>query len=651
MNGQSVHSLPSMLIEAARQAQVTGTLPPMPTPGSQLLSPPQSQGVGLPPPFHMHMPWAPHVGATSNTGPLAQHELPFPAMNGFPSQMLHADEAPFTERARSTDEHSIVSHGLGKIDISGREGPTSAENIFLDERAALRALDQVRELSQQQGVPEDVQLKSLYLTPLCKEMLKQVSISEATQEERRSWPRLLQTLRQLITPHFQGSELFAFGSTKSNLSSRGCDVDLCLMVPQQVVSPEDVRIPKKRKHKNHKIKTEEQDCADGSTPGALGQNKGEEACLDVDEEEEEESEDDSWKHAKDGRLTARGAVAMIGELLVGAGEVNSIPTARVPIVKFKDSETGLSCDICVNNALGLINTELLRAYTSIDCRVRYLAMVVKRWAKARRLNEPFRGGLSSYGYVLLVIFFCQVRQPPTLPRLQLSGRPPIPLPSLSSEEKAWLDAKKQEELKRRQEREAKRKEREEAEAAGEEYIEKQAVTRDGETKKFGEDDSGLKSDLLGASRLIRKVPLRERDTYIRSDWSAYNTSSSRTSNGNIGQLLEQFFAFFAYDFDYKNGVVSVKYGEVLSKECKGWTFRDGRDHHLFCIEDPFETEVNLGKNMTGASVQDFRDELRRAVKMTRSFIRGGYKGRLISRLCEERDEQELAQKLKDKRKS
>ena len=99
-------------------------------------------------------------------------------------------------------------------------------------------------------------------------------------------------------------------------------------------------------------------------------------------------------------------------------DVNPIIFARVPILKFKDIQTNLSCDICINNILALRNTKLLADYSAIDPRLRILVLVVKFWAKRRSINEPFTGTLSSYAYVLMLIQFLQTRSPPILPCLQ-----------------------------------------------------------------------------------------------------------------------------------------------------------------------------------------------------------------------------------------
>ncbi|KAL5230049.1 hypothetical protein ABZP36_028825 [Zizania latifolia] len=89
--------------------------------------------------------------------------------------------------------------------------------------------------------------------------------------------------------------------------------------------------------------------------------------------------------------------------------IQALTRARVPIVKLMDPNTGLSCDICVNNLLAVVNTKLLRDYSQIDKRLRQLAFIVKHWAKSRCVNETYRGTLSSYAYVIMCIHLLQLR--------------------------------------------------------------------------------------------------------------------------------------------------------------------------------------------------------------------------------------------------
>jgi len=99
-------------------------------------------------------------------------------------------------------------------------------------------------------------------------------------------------------------------------------------------------------------------------------------------------------------------------------EVSSRTTARIPIVQFKDPQTGFDCDISFNNPLAIANTKLLKTYSEIDSRVLPLAFIIKHWAKSRLINSPGDGTLSSYGYIICLIHFLQHRPIPVLPKLQ-----------------------------------------------------------------------------------------------------------------------------------------------------------------------------------------------------------------------------------------
>jgi len=98
--------------------------------------------------------------------------------------------------------------------------------------------------------------------------------------------------------------------------------------------------------------------------------------------------------------------------------VEAIPKALVPIVKFEDTATGLSCDLNVNDRLGVMNTLLIRQYCMLSPLVRPMIYVIKYWARNRELNDPsaLRATPSSYTYALMTIAFLQMRR--LLPNLQ-----------------------------------------------------------------------------------------------------------------------------------------------------------------------------------------------------------------------------------------
>ncbi|KAJ7058231.1 hypothetical protein C8F01DRAFT_990961 [Mycena amicta] len=129
----------------------------------------------------------------------------------------------------------------------------------------------------------------------------------------------------------------------------------------------------------------------------------------------------------DERLSATDLVTMLGDLLERETKfhVKPLPHARIPIVKLSLDPSpglplGIACDIGFENRLALENTRLLMCYAMIDpTRVRTLVLFLKVWSKRRKINSPYKGTLSSYGYVLLVIYFLvHVKNPPVLPNLQ-----------------------------------------------------------------------------------------------------------------------------------------------------------------------------------------------------------------------------------------
>jgi DNA polymerase sigma len=68
----------------------------------------------------------------------------------------------------------------------------------------------------------------------------------------------------------------------------------------------------------------------------------------------------------------------------------------------------------------------------------------------------------------------------------------------------------------------------------------------------------------------------------------------------LAELLVAFFKYFASDFPYVHGVLSVRTGSILSKESKGWTkenqhiinSRGNNDRYWFCIEHPIGNTFN-----------------------------------------------------------
>ncbi|KAK1236079.1 hypothetical protein PQX77_000669 [Marasmius sp. AFHP31] len=282
----------------------------------------------------------------------------------------------------------------------------------------------------------------------------------------------------------------------------------------------------------------------------------------------------------DERLSASDLVTMLGDLLERETKfhVKPLPHARIPIVKLSLDPSpglpfGISCDIGFENRLALENTRLLMCYAMIDpTRVRTMVLFLKVWSKRRKINSPYKGTLSSYGYVLLVIYFLvHVKNPPVLPNLQ--QMPPLrPIP-------------------------------------------KDETHLNGHNTWFFDD-----IDLL------------------RQRWRSENTET-------VAELLIDFFRFFSKDFQYNTGVASIRAGGI-KKEAKGWQndlsasrYQDARERNRLCIEDPFETDFNVGRCVTRDGLYTIRGEFMRASRVLAA--RPDRAILALADLCEERKDDDL----------
>ncbi|GJC97331.1 PAP 25A associated domain family [Colletotrichum higginsianum] len=84
------------------------------------------------------------------------------------------------------------------------------------------------------------------------------------------------------------------------------------------------------------------------------------------------------------------------------------------------------------------------------------------------------------------------------------------------------------------------------------------------------------------------------------------------NKASLGELLFQFFRFYAHEFDYDKNAISIRLGRKVTKQEKGWHI--GINNHL-CVEEPFNTIRNLGNTADEYSFRGLHLELRRAFNL------------------------------------
>ena len=77
----------------------------------------------------------------------------------------------------------------------------------------------------------------------------------------------------------------------------------------------------------------------------------------------------------------------------------------------------------------------------------------------------------------------------------------------------------------------------------------------------------------------------------------------------IGELLFHFFRRYAHEIDFDKYVISIREGGLISKQGKKWHLMQ---NNRLCVEEPFNTERNLGNTADDISFRGVHLELRRA---------------------------------------
>ena len=197
-----------------------------------------------------------------------------------------------------------------------------------------------------------------------------------TKEFQRLRNTAIEYLQKLIQKHFPESELLKYGSSDNGFCLHSSDIDLCLVLNEKSAF----------KHPKYY--------------SLLIQEIGENAT---------------------NSLSEIIVLSKIYSTLL-AEKVNNlemIEGARVKIVSFKTpTDPPFAVDVSVNKKVVLENTRLIRTYSLIDERVAKIGVIIKLWAKEQNIADPKSGTLSSYAYILLVIYFFQRISNPILPSLQ-----------------------------------------------------------------------------------------------------------------------------------------------------------------------------------------------------------------------------------------
>lgn len=430
----------------------------------------------------------------------------------------------------------------------------------------------------------DIQLQCAYLMSLAeRETSKEVNGKELQEKEafRRRLERIVQNLvaeyaKDHVTVNPKSVRLKCYGSLASGFAVPGSDMDLLLMFPkdQGPIGPLEVE-------SRRMIEKALLDLGYGArlltktrVPILRVCQKPDPKLLSGLKKERQKWEEEVKQEEKERVMLASGldpnrlpteitdeqseaATVTFAELDT---EPSIIPLPPSPVRAHANLEytadVGIQCDINFSNYVAIHNTALLRCYCKCDPRVRPMGLFVKEWSKARKINTPYHGTLSSYGYIMMVLhYLMNIAQPPVIPNLQ----------HLAKDQDAWNN------------------------------------------KTNIELFEGF--DV----RFLRDEVMLERQA------QAGQMTRNRESLGSLIRGFFRYYADNR-GFHWMNEVISIRtQGGLLTKQAKGWTEakRAGKNNdiklrYLFAIEDPFETDHNIARTVGHSGVVAIRDELRRA---------------------------------------
>jgi len=260
----------------------------------------------------------------------------------------------------------------------------------------------------------------------------------------------------------------------------------------------------------------------------------------------------------------------------GYRNVQTIASARVPIVMFMDPLSLLRCDININQPLGVHNSELIATYRKIDYRFRPLWLAIRQIAKGNNILDGKNGFLSSYALTMMLITFLQDgTRPAILPSLQL---PPF--------EDTWMEPST--------------------------------------TLVNGHSTTGHRRPRRSRSNMV-PITAQKCDCKFDHNWSRYR-HFGKSNTKTTGELLIDFCYYFGHTFNYSEQEANPRRGRIQQRPSLNRQRRNSSLSTLLspkepfiCIMDPFIQNRNVARGCRGSNA----DKVQRCFQDTYTALATG----------------------------
>lgn len=290
---------------------------------------------------------------------------------------------------------------------------------------------------------------------------------------------------------------------------------------------------------------------------------------------------------------------------------------------FPKTGVGVQCDVNFSAYLALQNTLLLRCYSYTDPRVRPLVLFVKHWAKARNINTPYRGTLSSYGYVLMVLhFLINVAEPFVCPNLQELGPPGPDIEGITTCQgynvRFWREEREIQSLAERGQLNQNRDSLGTLLRGFFDYYAQGGMMATLPRKAFDWGRDVISPRTHGGLLSKAEKGWTGAKTVVQAQGGAPDTPIAQSPflNSNNKDKAPQTKPDQSPSLDRAADSPTEQHAP------KPKEFKEVRHRFLFAIEDPFELEHNVARTVTHNGIVAIRDEFRRAWRIISAAGRG-----------------------------
>ncbi|KAI8513629.1 Speckle targeted PIP5K1A-regulated poly(A) polymerase [Branchiostoma belcheri] len=222
-------------------------------------------------------------------------------------------------------------------------------------------------------------------------------------------------LREVFQEFFPACRVFPFGSSVNGFGRPGCDLDLYLDFGRSKFDYQ-FATASSGSDKNLSDPSREESTVEKTVDSSSEMNSADTADHELDSDNVISMEDIESASVEE-------LLALLANILKrcapGCAKVQVVPSSRCPVVKFVHKDTGLRCDISINNRLALHNTELLHLYRTVYPGLTPLVCVVREWARLGGIAGNSTGGgprLTNYALTWMVVYYLQTEA--VLPSVQ-----------------------------------------------------------------------------------------------------------------------------------------------------------------------------------------------------------------------------------------